>query len=58
MTVSIRAARKAGCTALDCLSTRTAVPFYATLGFQTLGPVTITLRPGIEFPAIRMARAL
>lgn len=51
-------ARDAGCQALDCLSTRTAVPFYAAMGFVEVAPVTITLRPGIEFPAIRMARAL
>jgi GNAT superfamily N-acetyltransferase len=58
MAATFAAARKAGCTALDCLSTRTAVPFYAAVGFQTLGPVTVALRPGIEFPAVRMARAL
>lgn len=58
MDTTFAAARKAGCTALDCLSTRTAVPFYASVGFETLGPVSVTLRPGIEFPAVRMARAL
>ena len=43
---------------LGCLSTRTAVPFYAACGFSRTGPVTIALRPGIEFPAIRMQKAL
>jgi GNAT superfamily N-acetyltransferase len=43
---------------LDCLSTRTAVPFYARLGFAPLGQVTITLGPAIEFPAVRMQRTL
>ena len=43
---------------LDCLSTRTAVPFYAALGFRALGAVEIALRPGIGFPAVRMERAL
>jgi GNAT superfamily N-acetyltransferase len=47
-------ARATGVTAMDCLSTRTAVPFYASLGFQVLGRVEIALRPGISFPAIRM----
>lgn len=42
--------------ALECLSTRTAVPFYAACGFSELGPVEVTLGPGIDFPAIRMAR--
>jgi GNAT superfamily N-acetyltransferase len=48
----------AGILRLDCLSTRTAVPFYAAMGFRVAGPVTIPLRPGIEFPAVRMDRVL
>lgn len=51
-------ARGAGAARLDCLATRTAVPFYADLGFAALGPVDITLRPGIVFPAERMQRRL
>jgi GNAT superfamily N-acetyltransferase len=47
-------ARAAGAQWLDCLSTRTAVPFYAALGFRTLYPCDITLAPGISFPAVRM----
>ncbi|NUB46058.1 GNAT family N-acetyltransferase [Fertoebacter nigrum] len=47
-------ARAAGMRRLDCLSTRTAVPFYAALGFRVLGPVEVPLRPGIGFPAVRM----
>ena len=39
---------------LDCLSTRTAVPFYEAMGFRALGPVDVPLRPGIVFPAVRM----
>lgn len=48
----------AGCRHLDCLATRTAVPFYQALGFTVVGAVEITLRPGIAFPAIRMQRNL
>lgn len=47
-------ARAAGISRLECLSTRTAVPFYAALGFRTLGPVEVPLAPGILFPAVRM----
>jgi GNAT superfamily N-acetyltransferase len=47
-------ARAAGVLWLDCLSTRTAVPFYATLGFRLVQPVTVPLAPGISFPAVRM----
>jgi GNAT superfamily N-acetyltransferase len=51
-------ARAAGITRLDCLSTLMAVPFYAACGFEAVGPVTVPLRPGIEFPAVRMHRSL
>jgi GNAT superfamily N-acetyltransferase len=44
----------AGVRRMDCLSTRTAVAFYASLGFTALGPVDVPLRPGIVFPAVRM----
>ncbi|TAG11800.1 MAG: GNAT family N-acetyltransferase [Rhodobacterales bacterium] len=47
-------ARGAGMLWLDCLSTRTAVPFYTALGFRTLGPIEVQLAPGISFPAVRM----
>jgi hypothetical protein len=51
-------AAEAGVRRLDCLSTRTAAPFYAALGFVALGPVEVALRPGIAFPAVRMERAM
>lgn len=51
-------AAAAGIRRLDCLSTRTAVPFYAALGFRLIGPVEVPLRPGIVFPALRMVREL
>ena len=51
-------ARIAGVGRLECLSTLTAVPFYAALGFRTLGPATVPLRPGIVFPAVAMVRDL
>lgn len=43
---------------LDCLSTRTAVPFYRALGFRVVNPVDISLAPGIDFPVIRMMRQI
>lgn len=54
----IAEARAAGVTRLDCLSTRTAVPFYQAMGFVPLGPRDIMLRPGIVFPAVEMRRNL
>ncbi|PZR00049.1 MAG: GNAT family N-acetyltransferase [Cereibacter sphaeroides] len=51
-------AREAGMERMECLSTRTAVPFYAALGFRALGEVEVPLRPGIAFPAVAMVRDL
>ena len=48
----------AGIGRLDCLATRTAVPFYASCGFRTLGTQTIVLAPGIGFEAVRMTRLI
>lgn len=52
----IAEARVAGAARLSCLSTRNAVPFYMAMGFTPLGPRDVTLRPGIVFPSIEMAR--
>ena len=51
-------ARAAGKTWLHCLSTRTAEPFYAALGFEALGPTEVPLAGGIAFPAVEMRRDL
>ena len=48
------ATRRAGLSRLECLSTRTAVPFYSSLGFKALGVVEVPLRAGIVFPAVQM----
>lgn len=48
----------AGVTRLEAQATRTAVPFYAALGFEVLGERQVPLRPGITFPAVAMARWL
>ena len=47
-------AARAGVRRMECLSTRTAVPFYAALGFRALGETEVPLAPGIVFPAVRM----
>lgn len=52
------AARAEGMERIDCLSTRTAVPFYTATGFRVLGAVDVVLAPGIAFPAVRMSRPL
>ncbi|MGI9393192.1 MAG: GNAT family N-acetyltransferase [Boseongicola sp.] len=43
---------------LECFSTLTAEPFYVACGFRTLGPMMVTLREGIDFPAVHMRRFL
>lgn len=47
-------ARAAGARRMACQSTRTAVPFYAAMGFQPLGEIVVPLRGGIDFPAVQM----
>jgi GNAT superfamily N-acetyltransferase len=51
-------ARDAGAVEIEALATRTAVPFYAALGFRELGERAVPLAPGIDFPAVRMTRGL
>lgn len=51
-------ARAAGISRMACTATRTAVPFYAALGFEETGPVDLELVPGVHFPAVEMTRAL
>lgn len=58
MMAVMKDAAAAGLDRLDCLSTRTAVPFYAALGFRELYPTDVPLAPGIVFPAIRMIATL
>jgi GNAT superfamily N-acetyltransferase len=50
----IQDARDAGMIWLDCLSTRTAVPFYRALGFQVVQPRELALAPGIGFPVVQL----
>ncbi len=54
MTRVMQDAHGAGMAWLDCLSTRTAVPFYTALGFRPLHNSDVTLAPGVVFPAVRM----
>ncbi|WP_308915739.1 GNAT family N-acetyltransferase [Jannaschia sp. LMIT008] len=58
MEAALGQARGAGVRAMQCLSTRTAVPFYASLGFEVVGPVDVALRNGIVFPSIEMRARL
>jgi GNAT superfamily N-acetyltransferase len=50
----IEDARGAGMDWLDCLSTRTAVPFYRALRFRAMHPQELSLGPGISFAVMRM----
>ena len=54
----IAQARAAGIGLLCCLSTRTAVPFYANLGFRGDGEIDVRLQPGLLFPAVEMRLVL
>ncbi|MEL6888854.1 MAG: GNAT family N-acetyltransferase, partial [Pseudomonadota bacterium] len=52
------AARAAGITRMECWATLTAEPFYQACGFETVGPMDVTLEGGISFPSLRMTRTL
>lgn len=54
----LREARAAGLERMNCLSTRTAVPFYGAMGFVRQRDVDVPLDAGITFPAVQMARAI
>ena len=54
----LQEARASGAREMMCQATYTAVPFYGHMGFEALGEITVPLRAGIDFPAIRMRRAL
>ena len=56
MAAVFSAAEAEGAIRFECLSTLTAVPFYAAMGFVAIGPVELTLAPGMGFPAIQMRR--
>ena len=58
MTRVLADAQAAGMTRLECLSTRTAVPFYTAIGFHRGADVLVPLRPGIDFPAVQMVMDL
>jgi len=54
----LETARVAGVRRMHCYSTRTAVPFYESAGFEEVGDMEVTLDAGITFPAVRMVRGL
>ena len=47
-----------GVAVLDCLSTRSAVGFYRSAGFEVLGETAAMLAKNLPFPAVRMERHL
>lgn len=51
-------AGQAGVTRMECWSTITAERFYQSVGFDTVGPMDVTLEGGIVFPSLRMRRDL
>ena len=58
LTECIEEARARGMIAMLAMSTRTAVPFYAALGFRALGEEEVMLDRAVPFPAERMVRPL
>ncbi|SFI59782.1 GNAT family N-acetyltransferase [Jannaschia pohangensis] len=54
----IRTSRDAWVTDLDCLSTLTAVPFYAAQGFAVIARVDVPIGGRVPFPSVQMRRAI
>jgi len=48
-------ASRVGVRAFECYATLNAEPFYRSLGFKTIEPITVPMAPGLAFPSIRMA---
>lgn len=47
-----------GVVSFECYATLVAERFYRSLGFETVGPILVTMGPGVEFPSLRMRCAL
>lgn len=58
MSHSFATAREAGARWMHCMATRTAVPFYTALGFETLRDIDVAMGLGVNFPAVEMRRDL
>ena len=56
--VSAAQARQAGVTRMECYASLNAEGFYRALGFRTVRPISVELRPGLVFPALEMHTAL
>lgn len=50
-------ARAAGVTTPDVFSSRNAEPFYAAMGFVTIGPIDVAMADGSILPSIHMRRS-
>ncbi len=55
---TLASAQNSGMSRMHCMSTLTARPFYAAMGFRAVGEIELTLAPGVYFPAIQMVRDL
>lgn len=58
MAAVFAAAKAAGVIRMECLATRTGVPFYKAVSFEVISAVEVPLRAGIVFPAVQMIRNL
>jgi len=54
----IAEARQSGVHTLHCFSTLNAVDFYRASGFEVVGPIEVTMAPGLRLPSMLLRRAL
>jgi GNAT superfamily N-acetyltransferase len=50
--------RETPATIFECYSTLNAEPFYAAMGFRTVGPLEVMMGGNILFPALLMRRSI
>ena len=51
-------ARAAGIQHFECNASLNAEGFYRTLGFDLVGPIDVSMGPGLNFPNLLMTRAI
>lgn len=51
-------AKEAGARIMDCQAIFGAVPFFAAHGFREIGPISVPVKPGMSYTAIRLQKRL
>lgn len=55
---SLAEAKESGARIMDCQATLGAVSFFRSHGFREIGQISVPVKPGMSYPAMRMQRRL